>query len=331
MALPSSGPISASQIALEFGSTSRRNIGAYRISDSIGTLSGMPLDDGIPQSGAISFSDFRGKRLNIVVPFYGGTRVNGRTYYNNGLAYCVGRLRSRPSSSSGTKVYINPTGGYFASDRGSLANCAIVTGNWDSDTTLFVEIGSGCQIFGAGGNGGHGGNDVSDGGFGSSGLGIQYSAIVNNRGYIQAGYGGGGGGGYALTQYQTGGGKKGRRVDHTETSSGGGGGGGAGYPEGAGGPAGTGGAGANSGSYASRTVRGNGGGGGSTQYSIGGAGGPGGDPYNSPQAGQAGQGNVTNGPGGNPGSNGHAIIYVGGTTINNYGSIVGTQTVGTPT
>jgi hypothetical protein len=90
MALQASGSISASQISNEFGLPPGRNLGAYRVSQSVGTLSNLPLDTGIPQSGSISFSDFYSKRLNIVsrsfivgVPRKSSTRVARDRYDNN--------------------------------------------------------------------------------------------------------------------------------------------------------------------------------------------------------------------------------------------------------
>ena len=65
MALQASGQISFSDISNEFGNAG--SLGAYRVSQTIGELSNLPLDNGIPQSGTISFSDFYSKRLNIVV------------------------------------------------------------------------------------------------------------------------------------------------------------------------------------------------------------------------------------------------------------------------
>ena len=70
MALQSSGQISFSDISNEFGNAG--SLGAYRVSQTIGELSNLPLDNGVPQTGAISFSDFYSKRLNIVVNYHSG-------------------------------------------------------------------------------------------------------------------------------------------------------------------------------------------------------------------------------------------------------------------
>ena len=116
MALQSSGAISYSDIKDEFGEPNDKNIGAYRVSKNIGELSSLPLDTGIPQgTSPISFSDFYGKQLNIVVDFHSGgtvTRQNARTQYNNNNVTVVGGFRSKPAVNStgwqgGKKVIIH--------------------------------------------------------------------------------------------------------------------------------------------------------------------------------------------------------------------------------
>ena len=71
MVLPTSGnAIKFSEIEGEFGGHSTNAIGAYRISETYGGLT-RPLDDGIPttanSSTPIKWSDFHGKRLNVIV------------------------------------------------------------------------------------------------------------------------------------------------------------------------------------------------------------------------------------------------------------------------
>jgi len=85
MTLPvSPNSISAGQIRTEFGPLSGSvSLGAYRLdiqqlNTNAGTeaykttlgINKIPLDDGIPTSGEIKFSHFRGKRLNLIVDFY---------------------------------------------------------------------------------------------------------------------------------------------------------------------------------------------------------------------------------------------------------------------
>ena len=66
MALQGSGAIKFSEIESEFGSNGERSLGSYRVSQDIGGLSSLPLDQDagsssntdIPSSGAIKFSNF---------------------------------------------------------------------------------------------------------------------------------------------------------------------------------------------------------------------------------------------------------------------------------
>ena len=320
MALQGSGSISFSQIANEFGTPSGRNLGAYRVSQSVGTLSNLPLDAGIPQSGSISFSNFYNKRLNIVVDLYSianfSTRLVARSRYNNNNVVVIGGFRGRPSSSAGTRVIVN-TNRIIGSDKSSINAAALRTGGWEGGTQLEIEIGSSTQIIGSGGNGGRGANSggsATGGGSGSSGLGIQYPAIVRNRGYIQAG-GGGGGGSVAATQN-----RRSRTIAtrrRRDTAWGGnGGGGGAGIPIGIGGPGGT-------AKGKERRINGASGQNALSQF-TGGAGGSNGSPAGS--GGNGGSNGAPGAPGGgtsNGGSQGRAIIIFNngsGTSITNLGS-----------
>ena len=72
MALQASGTIKFSEIATEFGYPTENKLGNYRVSQTLGGLSNIPLDTGIPQSGEIKFSNFYSKSLNIVVDCYSG-------------------------------------------------------------------------------------------------------------------------------------------------------------------------------------------------------------------------------------------------------------------
>jgi hypothetical protein len=75
MPTPSSpNRISFTDIVNEFGLPVGKNLGAYRISQNVGTLTNLPLDEGIPQSvsigsSTIKFSDFHNKRLNVVIDY----------------------------------------------------------------------------------------------------------------------------------------------------------------------------------------------------------------------------------------------------------------------
>ena len=72
MALQSSGQITFGNISNEFGLPPGKNLGAYRVTENYGSLSSLPLDNTIPQSGEIRFSDFYGRRLNVVVDCHSG-------------------------------------------------------------------------------------------------------------------------------------------------------------------------------------------------------------------------------------------------------------------
>lgn len=286
MALQGSGSISFSQIANEFGLPSGRNLGAYRISQSVGTLSNLPLDSGISQSGSISFSNFYSKRLNIVVDFHSGgteSRQIARARYNNNDVTVIGGFKSRPSSGSGSRVITN-VNKTIGSAQGNINNVALRTGSWESDTNLEMQIGPAGQLFGAGGNGG----GASGGGeYGTSALGIDYQPIiVTNRGYIQAGGGGGGGSNSVFSARRR---KKifrrRRRSDFTFPGNGGGGGGG--FPQGSGG---------------------NPGGGSAPNFTTGGGGGSNGSGQNGGAGGSNGNSGSTSGSGIGGGSQGRAII-----------------------
>ncbi len=254
MALQSSGSISFSNIRTEFGEPPNNNLGAYRITDTVGELT-LPLDGGIPTSGTIRFSDFYGKKLNVIV-FLSGNRVNARSNYNsNSGVRVVGEYKIRPSSVSGIKVWIHTNG-----DIGSNANtdnppsttyCSLLTGSWGSDTELILDIGSNARVLGSGGNGGKGGNATTagqsaggnvnitsgrNGKNGTSAIGVQHVPIVlNNRGIIRSGAGGGGGGGAGFGKDRDSNVFNETRGLQTTGRSGSGGGGGRGFPAGQGG------------------------------------------------------------------------------------------------
>ena len=238
MALQASGQIKYSELIAEFGTPNSGGIGEYRISENVGSLSNLPLDTGVPQSGQIKFSDFYSKRLNQIVDLHSignnTSRQNAKDRWNNGNVHIVGSSKTgktQPPDTIDDRVIIN-VNATISSAKGTQTHCALRTGTWDSNTTLEIEIGTSGKLFGSGGDGGTGGsaNETpgTDGQTGSSALGIQYPCTINNLGVIQSGYGGGGGGGGNTRT--TGGGKKGGAT--TNGSSGGGGGGGAGLPAG---------------------------------------------------------------------------------------------------
>ena len=205
MALTASGTIKYSEIIAEFGTPNNGGLGEFRISEDVGSLQNLPLDVGVPQgTSQIKFSDFYSKRLNQVVDLHSignnTTRQDAKDRWNNGNVHIVGSTKTgktRPPNTQDDRVIIN-VNNTIGSAKGTQTHCALRTGNWDSGTSLEIEIGSSGKLYGSGGNGGSGGSANNgrggDGQTGSSALGIQYACTVNNLGVIQSGYGGGGGG-----------------------------------------------------------------------------------------------------------------------------------------
>jgi len=263
MALPETGnSISFSQIENEFGQNGTRSLGDYRVSKRVGDFY-FPLDEDIPTSGPISFADFAGKRLNIVV-HYGTSGSSRATEISPNFGFqrfrddgegqgrwsknvVIGGFKNKPNTNqtSGKRIIIHVSGKVggqkSTTSTEKLNSCALRTGgNWQSGTTLDIEIGNQAKVIGGGGDGGRGGNDgetgenesqrlvdatAQNGLDGSSALKVDYTVErlrVQSGGLIMGGGGGGGGGGGARNEAE-------RHV------AGAGGGGGAGIPAGNGG------------------------------------------------------------------------------------------------
>jgi hypothetical protein len=262
MTIHASGtPIKFSEIAAEFGLPSGKNIGAYRVSQTVSGLFNLPLDTGIPQLGAIKFSDFYSKQLNAVVDYTSSAIYAPRSTYKDAVAkynngdgvIIIGGFTSKPTLSNittGMTVWIH-TNSSLGSDQtaANAANtnyCSLLTGSWPNIVKLIIDIGPNGLVVGAGGDGGNGGNadnsSVSGGSSGNSGtsaLGVVMTSDTTlvNRGKIYAGGGGGGGGGSAYASHRY---RAGFRNRYRVTDAGGsGGGGGNGYPSGLGGGAGS--------------------------------------------------------------------------------------------
>ena len=167
MALPGSGQITAGQISDEFGrnaSGNRMSLGAYRLTQNVGSLSFNGIDSGVPNSGTIRFSDFYGKRLNVVVDFHSGgqeSRQNAKNRYNGNNVTVIGGFRGRKEAGSKILIHVNKT---IGSAKGNQANVALRTGTWNSDVVLSVDVGSSGRLYGAGGDGGQGADSWSDAG-----------------------------------------------------------------------------------------------------------------------------------------------------------------------
>ena len=343
MTLPSSGSLSFSEIETEFGSNGNRGMGRYRANSihftnktasDIGRITEggyLPLDTGIPKTGTIKFSDFRGKSLNVVVNCWDadGETIDAKTdRFDTNNVMVVGGYRGKKESGSKIIIHINKT---FKSVNSTSANlCAIKTGNWSGIVGMTVDLGDEARLYGAGGNGGagadHGNQPGNAGQPGNSGLGIQYNNTtvnIKSGAQIRMGYGGGGSGGSARDE----------DPGADRTAGGGGGGGGAGLPGGEGGRASNhpglwgnasfaaGGAGGDGDQPAGSEEGGNGGsesnnGGGEA---VGGSGGRGGDQTNDPGVGED---SNKGAEGGAAGGDGAAIRRDSGitVTINNSGS-----------
>ena len=351
-----------SEIEAEFGQPDNgRTLGRFRRNDSefknknCGDLTNLPLDTGIPVSGEIKFSDFYGKKLNMVVDYYSdsqnrqnaGANTMAATWrYNNqsSKVKVVGGYRDRPTGSvssyslsssnwqGGKKVMIHVNtniGGVKSTSTGNNAQIndrrfvALRTGQWPSGTTLHIDIGDSGRVQGAGGNGKQGATNSGTPGRafpGTSGLGVEYAAVIDNNGIIRCGYGGGGGGAGSWSDPN--------KNPRDFGRSGGGGGGGAGIPAGSGGPANTGGYGTVGGNSPSSQRGQPGGNGDANNGGGGGAGGAhgegggqagsgrrGGDRNDAALSGTAGSPN--RGAGGQPGYNGYGIVFSSNSVRNN--------------
>ena len=143
MALQASGQISFSDISNEFGNAG--SLGAYRVSQTIGELSNLPLDNGVPHTGAISFSDFYSKRLNIVVNYHSGGpeyQQDARDKYDaNGITIVGGykSVNNKPAAGSGAKVMIHVDKTIGSTTNAGVNRCALTTGSWNN-TTLQIDL-----------------------------------------------------------------------------------------------------------------------------------------------------------------------------------------------
>ena len=208
-----SGSIKASDIRDEFGQEAGGvRLGSYLVSQTKGELT-LAIGDGVPTSGPISFGNLAGKRLNIVVDYYGDNAnlnraangdntMNAKTRYNdqNERVSVIGGLKSKPSNTAPHRVRIHVNQN-LGGKSGEINTCALRTGGWNTGTDLIVDVGGEGAIYGGGGAGGQGGDVDSSGHAGEDGasaLGIDYNGTTVNvasGGLIRCGFGGGGGGG----------------------------------------------------------------------------------------------------------------------------------------
>ena len=303
MTIKNSGnPLSYSEIRTEFGNPSENKLGNYRVSQTIGALSNLPLDTGVPQSvaagnSAISFSNFYGKQANLVMDMHtvGNQEYDFDVYdnvYEANKYTVVGNTDKitvpKDQWQGGKKVIIHINKEYGSKNATSSNDVAVKTGNinddavaegWPTATTFAINVGPQGRVQGKGGAGAPGGNEEAagvNGGSGTSAMklvsGMQNVVTIQSGGII-AGGGGGGGSGAGSEQND-------RFIFFSDYNSagGGGGGGGAGIPAGSGGSV-TGEAGAEAGNAdqaATSNVGGSGGEGGDDSEAEGGNGGAGG-------------------------------------------------------
>ena len=295
MTIKSTGPLSFTEIADEFGSADTLSLSKY-----------YGLDAGIPNSGQIKFSDFYGKIINATRTIGASTNYNARNDLSNAsIVAAYKSIATVVSNNLPVKLYITVNGTIGASDTSTTA---FDTGNFTTGSSIYLTNNS--YIVGAGGNGGN-----ANGGGGSNGgpaLTLRLATYITNNGTIGGGGGGGGAGtGGCFTQCQQVGCCEQRC--YTACADGGGGGGGAGSV------AGSGGSGANYGGSGNLTNGGAGGGGG---FSRNGAASASGSPGAS--GGSLGQnGGSSSGGGGAAGNyivnNGYATWLVAGTRLGGVG------------
>ena len=191
-------------IEAEFGQgRDKRRIGAYYGFNEYGDMK-LPLDEGIPTSGGISFRDFYGKRLNMIVDAFSDDFSRSSTVYqidaskdcprkNVGtrLTKNVENYIDDANAAGDTKkvlIHINKKIGSCKWDEAiSRWQPAFRIGKWDAlavggDSTLKIYIGQSGVISGAGGRGGKGGVYGSVGGkgtVGNSAFGIDYNPTLD--------------------------------------------------------------------------------------------------------------------------------------------------------
>jgi len=218
MPLPSSGPLSFSDLQSQFGGTNPISLSEYYRGG--GFVTNTAVNNTIPTSGVIALANFY------------------NTYGRVPISVTIS------SSSNNYDAYANRTGGYVAgvSDLTYTINADVVIGSANTSSNSFtvsssflstdtVSLINNGTIRGAGGAGGAGGignsqgpQPGSPGGAGGTALSVARAVSITNNGTIAGGGGGGGGGG---ASYYSG--------KEDDAKGGAGGGGGAGTVAGAGG------------------------------------------------------------------------------------------------
>lgn len=207
MALPSSGPISLSDVNVELGLSSTAQIS---LNDSaVRTLFGVA-------SGTISMSDG-----------YGKANAFSFTISSNQTNANLATLATNAGWNGTTKLIATIDSGIYISATSTGSTGLTIDGSFPGG----VELVNNGYILGMGGNGGNGGGSYSTTGYAGSGgasggkaLAVSSAITITNNGTIGGGGGGGGGGGVgrneANVSFAGGGGGGGGRTG-TSNSSGG--------------------------------------------------------------------------------------------------------------
>ena len=192
MALAASGALALSEISAEFGGAAERSLSAYYRGAGQVPVVGLP-NLGIPTSGAISFSTFRGSARTTVVDY---EMIGG----GGGGGYGVGDGTSSGRAGSGGATNITVDGLPIVSAAGGLGGLngqAPRSGN-DGSGTVYGPGGIGGSVnsagstalassYGAGGGGGGGDNPSTYDTSGAGGFGG--AAGTRRTGSITADYG----------------------------------------------------------------------------------------------------------------------------------------------
>ena len=190
MALPSSGPISLSQVNVELGLSATAQISLNQA--NVRTLAGVP-------SGVISMQNLRGKANQFAFSI-----ASNQTNAN------LATLATNAGWNGTAKLFCTINSGIYVSSNSTATPALTVSGAFLSG----VEITNNGFIIGMGGAGGSGATGASvSGGGGGIALFVASGVSIRNNGTIGGGGGGGGLGG-------------GRFILRTGTEGGGGGGGG---------------------------------------------------------------------------------------------------------
>lgn len=235
MAVTSSGQISLSDIASEFGDTAPYQMSEYYRGG--GLVPNAPDNSGVPTSGQIGIGNFYGATNRIAVPLT--ISASTTTPYDVTTSATASPLYV--AGISDITLTVNPGVTQGASGTG-VYSIYVPNGLNAGDNVTIVNNG---HIQGVGGNGGFGGHQHAPqaGGAGAGGGSAVYvnrPTTITNNGTISGGGGGGGGG--AASQPVTYGSVPSPKGSVPSVSTvyrgGGGGGGGSGYSGGSGGPGG---------------------------------------------------------------------------------------------